>query len=445
MRLQVASKSAQGQTKNLTAERLINLYPEIAPSGAISRFELLNTPGLRSFRTYGSGPIRAFERLNDVDIVVSGGEVYLFDGTLIGDGIPNLGPVSTASNGVTAVIVEPSSGRAFSTDGVTLSEILDPDYPGATSVDYLDGYFVFSRRDSGQFFVSRLFSTDIDALDFATAESSPDKLLSVLVDHRELWLFGEETVEVWVNQGTTDFPFGRIDGALNEKGCIARMSPAQIDNSVFWLDKDGIVRRAEGYVPLRISTHAIERRIFEGRPEDAEAFTYTQDGHEFYALTVPDSGTFVYDAATREWHERESYQRNRWRVCCVLRVGSTYYAGDALSGQVFTLALDEYQENGDFLIGTMVFPPISNDGKRFVLDHVELDLDTGTGGMVMMSTSRDGIKFSSERWVSLGAEGKRQTRVQWNRCGQYEDCHLKFSVSDAVPKGAFAAYARIRG
>ena len=440
MRLRIASKTAQGRSKNLTAERLINLYPETAPAGASSEFELRNTPGLVLDRTLGVGPIRGIGKHKGQYYAVSGSELYRFDGLRLSDGFSGSGPVQFESNGNEMLICETSTNRLSYTTGTDFARLSET----ASSITYMDGYFICTRPNSGQFFISRLYSVQFDALDFASAETKTDNAVRVLADHRELWVFGEDTAEIWVNQGTTDFPFGRVDGAINEKGCSAPFSAVQIDNSVIWLDKDGIVRRADGYTPLRISTHAIETAIREGNVAGATAFSYVQEGHEFYCLTVPASGTFVFDAATGQWHERKSFELPTWRVSCASQAGLDWYAGDDVNGNIYRLDVTSYQENGEFLIGEMIFPPITNDGARFRLYNLELDLDTGLGASnAMLSTSRDGLNWSSEQWRSLGAEGERLTRPQWKRLGQYRDCHIKIGVSGNIRKGAFAAYAEI--
>jgi hypothetical protein len=126
----------------------------------------------------------------------------------------------------------------------TVSAITDADFPGASSADFLDGYTIFTEPDSGRWFISDLYDADaFDALDFATAEGSPDKLVRVFVDHREAIAFGEDATEVYANTGGADFPFSRIEGAFIEKGCIAPASIAKMDNGVFFVGNELVRRR----------------------------------------------------------------------------------------------------------------------------------------------------------------------------------------------------------
>ena len=170
---------------------------------------------------------------------------------------------------------------------MAFQQITDPDFAGAVTVGYIDGYFVFNQPDSQIIWVTSLLDgTSIDPLEFASAEGSPDGLVSLIVDHREVWLFGTNSVEVWYDAGLTDFPLTRIQGAYNEIGCAAAYSVAKLDNGLFWLGSDargrGIVYRANGYTGQRISTHAVEFAIQSYNDiSDAIAYTYQQEGHAF--------------------------------------------------------------------------------------------------------------------------------------------------------------------
>jgi hypothetical protein len=100
---------------------------------------------------------------------------------------------------------------------------------------------------------------------------------------------------VFGNSGAADFPFERINGSIIQYGCAAKHSPAQFDNSVLWLgdghEGAGIVWRAQGYNPVRISTHALENEFRSyATVADAQGYVYQQNGHTFYVLTFPTAG-----------------------------------------------------------------------------------------------------------------------------------------------------------
>jgi hypothetical protein len=237
---------------------MVNLFPEIIPEGGKEPAFLNRAPALKFLASVGTGPVRGLWVLKADPtraFVVSGNEFYEIDtnytATLRGT-VSGLGTVSMADNGNQIFIAANPKGYIFNTSTNVFAEITDPDFPGAVTVGYLNSYFVFNPPNSQKFYITQLLDgTQIDPLDFASAEGSSDGLVSLIVDHRELWLFGTDSVEVWYDAGTADFPLVRIQGAFNELGCAAAYSVAKLDNGLFWLGSDargqGIVYRANGY------------------------------------------------------------------------------------------------------------------------------------------------------------------------------------------------------
>lgn len=453
MRLQLAVQDGVGRSPALIAERLVNLYAEKSPDGAKSPVNLVGSPGSTLFSAIATAlPVRGMRVMSGVLYAVVGARLYSVDSsgtsTLLGTLDTTTNPVIMSDNGTQLCIVTNPNAFIYSVGG-GLVQITDVDFPGATSVDFLDGYFIFSTPNSGQFFISALYDgTAYDALDFATAESNPDNLVRCFVDHRELWLFGTQSTEIWYDSGDANFPFSRVEGAIAERGLGAVYSVAKLDNSIFWLDNTGIVRRADhGYVPVRVSTHAIEYQVSRGTLSSCTAFTYAAEGHEFYVLTVPNVGTFVYDAATALWHERKSYGVNQWNAGTYAYAYNKHLIGDTVTGNIYQLSLDTFSENGNPLIAEMVFPPIQMDGDWFRIHQMQLDMERGTGGatdsMVTMETSKDGVTWSNENWKSFGALGERIPRVLWYRIGRYNTCHIRFRISDPVKRAIYSAYARM--
>ena len=298
MKTPILGSSYVARSVNAADNRMVNLFPEVIPEGGKEPGFLNRAPGLKLQQTIGDGPIRALwaHQINGASFyVVSGTEVYEVSnltGTPVKIGnVADGGPVSIADNGTQVFFACNGPSYIFNRSTQTFKQITDPDFPGAVTVGYLDGYFVFNEPNSQRVWVTQLLDgSSIDPLDFASAEGSPDGLVAVNVDHREAWLFGTDSVEVWYNVGGTDFPLQRIQGAFNEIGCVATFSVAKLDNSLFWLGTDargqGIVYKANGYTGQRVSTHAIEYAIAQyGNISDAFAYTYQQEGHGFYVLT----------------------------------------------------------------------------------------------------------------------------------------------------------------
>jgi hypothetical protein len=260
----------------------------------------------------------------------------------------------------------------------------------------------------------------------------------LFVDHREVWLFGTQSVEVWYDAALEGFPLARIQGAVNEFGCAATYSVAKMDNSLFWLGADarghGVVFRANGYAGQRISTHAVEFAIQSyATMSDAIAFTYQQDGHSFYVLTFPSAqATWVYDAATGAWHERAGFANGqfiRHRANCQMFFSEEVVVGDFENGNIYAYDLDQFSD-GDFaqkwLRSWRALPTGQNNLKRTAQHSLQIDMQTGVGlntgqgsnPQVMLRWSDDGgHTWSNEHWMSAGKIGAYGTRAIRRRLG----------------------------
>ena len=210
MRLPFAVQSYTHRSLPVSAQRLINLFPERQPETAKAPMILLPTPGLREFATLGADPVRGMHVMGGALYVVAGAAIYLVPSA----GAPQLigtidlgGPVSLDSDGERLCIVVPETQAGWVVDrsAGTLTRITDADFAGASSVTVLDGYFIFSKPNSGEFFWSAINNPlSFNALDFATAEGAPDNLVAVQRVGRDLWLFGEQSTEIWGSVGAAD-------------------------------------------------------------------------------------------------------------------------------------------------------------------------------------------------------------------------------------------------
>lgn len=457
-----ASQSYESRSLSLSAQRVVNLYAELPVRNSKSQIALFGTPGLKRWTTVGSGKIRGLHRMGTLLYVLSGTEVYKVDATkaatLIGQ-IPGDQKVQMEDNGTQIAVLAgplPTDGYVITESEVT--QITDPDFPGGSSITFLDQYLVISVPDSGQFAISALAdATSYDALDFATAEADPDRLIRVFADHRELWLLGEESTEIWVNTGDSPFPLERQTGTYLERGIVGADSMAKLDNTVYWVGDDRIVYRADAYIPTRISTHAIER-VLSGFDDlsDLTGFVYTQEGHPFYVLKKPGEFTFVYDVATKRWHERQStvadVPQKDWRVAHYVRAFGLNLVADELASHLYELDLDSFTEDGETLRRSATAPPLWAKADRAQLKSLIIDFDPGVGltsgqganPKVMLDWSDDGgLTYSNEHWRDIGKIGEYQRRARWNRLGQFRQRVLRVSLSDPVKPVILGAYAEL--
>ena len=394
MQTPILGSAYVARSVNAADNRMVNLFPEVVPEGGKQPAFLQRVPGLTLRTTVGTGPIRGMWEHAGNMYVVSGGTFYRVTSgyaiTAIGS-IAGSGVVTMADNGTQIFIAADPEGYIYNTATGVFGQITDPDFPGASVVDYLDGYFVFIQPNSQRIWVTALLDgTSIDPLDFASAEGDPDNIVSMIVDHREVWLFGNNSTEVWYNAGLSDFPLVRIQGAYNELGCAARYSVAKMNNQIYWLGKDfrgqGIVYVANGYQGQRISTHSVEWQIQQyGTMSDAIGYTYQQDGHSFYVLVFPTAGkTWVYDASTGAWHERAGWDENwtRYRGQAQVFFNNENLLGDYENGNIYAVDQDKYSYNGEtqrWLRSWRALPTGENTLRRTAQHALQLDCETGVG------------------------------------------------------------------
>ena len=477
MKTPILGSAYVARSVNAADNRMINLFPEIIPEGGKEPAYLQRAPGLATLVTLGNGreEVRGLWQLGQYMYAVCGNTFYKIDSayTAVAKGVVvGSGPVSIADNGTQIAIAANGPSYVYNVNTDVFSAVSDPDFPGAVNVSYLDGYFVFNQPNSQLIWVTTLLDgLSIDPLDFASAEGSPDGVVGTIVDHRELWVFGTNSVEVWYNAGTADFPLQRIQGAFNEIGCAAPYSIAKMDNGLFWLGKDarghGIVYRANGYTGQRISTHAIEWQLQQyENMADAIGYTYQQDGHAFYVLIFPQAQrTWVYDVATQAWHERAGWDNGaftRHRSNCHVSFNGETIVGDFENGKLYAMRTDVYADAGApqrWLRSWRALPTGQNNLNRTAQHSLQLDCETGVGlsgyseiepiylltenndflvtesgdyliaddetfiaqgsnPEVMLRWSDDGgHTWSYEHWRSMGRLGEYGYRTYWRRLG----------------------------
>lgn len=452
MKLGLTEGAYETGSKPLVAQECVNLYPELLEQRGRTEAALRGTLGLSSWSTVGDGPIRGMAKLSGVLYVVSANELYSIDSdgdeTLIG-AIAGNTRVSMDINANGELLIA-TGAEGYIYDG-TLTAIADTDYPDTAELAYfLDNYFVVNNPGTRQFHISAVSDgTTWAALDFASKEGAPYDLVSLIPNHRDLFLFGEHTYEVWRNTGNVDFPFERQEGTFQERGCAAVYSVASLDNTVYFLGDDRIVYSVLGYQPVRISNHGVERAL-EGYTAAeiaaATAFAYTESGHYFYVLNVA-TDTWVYDSTFSQqigrptWHKRRSgVGSGRWRAENYINIYGKHLVGDYQSGVVWEMTGNTDNSAEIERIRTMA--PVFADIRPVSVSRLELSLEAGVDSSVWLEVSKDGGRtWGPPKIRSTGNTGDYAERVVWRRLGRARDWMFRFKTTDTETVNWFEAYA----
>lgn len=419
---------AQGIIAN--CQRCVNLYPERNPVDSPTVVTHYPTPGLLS-QLAGYGVGRGLWVASDGTLYgCSGTTLWWWSGTgavsVLG-ALPALqSPVKFVDNGVDLMVTDGTSTGAWTVNlsSKAFAVYSDPTgyFEGTTLSAYLDTFTIFNTPGTRRFIVteSSSFAFSSEGQPWAEKTSQPDLLVGPQTVHRELWLVGTKSTEIWTTVADQDFPFQIIPGAFVQYGCIAPQSIATADVSLFWLSQNaqggGIVVRGKGYAVERVSTHAIEQEIQKYPTlSDAVAYTYQENGHIFYVLTFPSADkTWVYDEATTLWHERawadSEGKLHRQRVMSAAWAYGKLYGMDWETGEVYHVSSEYYTDDGDRIIRVRSFPHlkevrqgnavISLEGKRIKFDKFIADIEVGT----MPLTALDAATYSGPELLEYDSE-----------------------------------------
>jgi len=326
----------------------------------------------------------------------------------------------------------------------------DGAFTGATSVDIVDNYFVYNNPDTQQFGASAVLSPISSSVSFGSKDGAPDDLVSLIVDHREIYLLGEVSSEVWIDAGTSPFPFQRIPGTSTQHGIAAKKSLARLGNSFAYLSRNirgqAQIVQMNGYVPTRISTHAVENSLTNQTVSDAVAWTYQLEGHEVYVISFPSIQlTWCYDVASQMWHKwlytNNLGQYERARGNCCAQFQGLVLVGDYSNGKLYKLDKDNYTDDGQQVRRLRRAPHLVADFQRQYFDELQIQFQPGVGlstgqgdnPQAMLKWSDDGgSTWSNEHWVTIGAIGRYANRAIWRRLGWARDRVFEVAISDPV-------------
>ena len=445
------------QGTGVTPQTMITAF--VTGSGSTGQYTVNNSQTVPSFAATFTASISGGTMT--VTAVASGTlavNQYLYGFGQSGDRITALG---TGTGGVGTYTVSTSatvsSQTIYSNTGLTMYGLnwtvlpsTDGAFQGGTNVDIVDNYFVYNRPDTQQFGASAVLSPISPTLSFSSKDGAPDDLVTLIVDHREIYLLGETSSEVWVDQGTSPFPFTRIPGTSTQHGIVAPFSMARLGNSFAYLSRNNRgqaqVVQMNGYVPQRISTHAVEATLTNKDVSDAIAWTYQLEGHEVYVLSIPSLNlTWCYDIASGMWHKwlytnnEGQYERARGNCCAVFQ--GLVMVGDYANGKVYRLDKTNYTDDGQHVRRLRRAPHLVSDFQRQYFDELQIQFQPGVGvatgegenPQAMLRWSNDGgSTWSNEYWTSIGRMGKYANRAIWRRLGTARDRVFEVSITDPV-------------
>jgi hypothetical protein len=363
----------------------------------------------------GSGELVTFDYSFDELAVASGGNIYFWNGTTLTQGSYPL---------------------------VTIGPIID--------FCFIDGRFMLTDGE-------RLFLTDIGdplvigAFAFEEPIADPDPVTSLLRLRNEVYAINRFTMEVYDNLGTAvPFPFGVIQGAQVQKGCVGVQACCVYLDRIAFLgsgrnEAPGIYTAASA-TTQKISTQEIDNILLdytEAQLSLVKIEARNDKNHEHLYVHLPDQ-TLVFDASASQ-----ALQTPVWFILVSTLTGLAQYrarnmvwaydkwlVGDPQSNSIGYLVQDTGHHWGQqvyWQFGTLI---VYNESNGAIFNELELVSLTGSVALgknpqISTSYSLDGKSYSQERSISVGTIGNTKKRLAWFQQGHMRNWRIQRFKGDS--------------
>lgn len=453
------------KARELVNQSTRNFWPKpVATEKAVSRYILQTFYGLKTFKESAGSNCRGMK--------VNQGKLYKItdttlyevskDGTHTALGfIPGSNRCIISTLGSELVIAN-GGRKIYVYDETNVVENTNENLGNPRGVTVLNSQAVYDRGIGQIFDVSDVGKPlEIDGLNFAAAESYSDALLLPYAYRELLYLFGEETIELWWNSGSGNPPFDRVQGSIINQGLDAIYSVADSPDFIFFLGADKqfhTLTAGSSAVDTPISPPALTALIEKySVTSDCIGWTMELEGQWFYVATFPTEDiTWVYPVGG-EWFEWGSGRTGRIRANSYAKFSGKHLVGDVDSGNIYELDSETYTDMGEDIIRYRDTAPIhgglfKQDGKAFEINELQIFLETGVGLLegqgsdpyLIISMSRDGGKtFGTERFIRVGKLGERLKVISKNWGRFEESCVIRVQVSDPIFWCIFNAKAEL--
>lgn len=317
-------------------------------------------------------------------------------------------------------------------------------------VTFLDGYIIGPELETSRWRLSELNNASSwpdDAQHVGLLQSQPDIVVSCETLQRQLFIFGENITEVWLDLPTPQlpFPFQRQNSISIEYGCISPNTIASGFDRLCWLGSNEYsgptLLVSTGGVPQKIATDGIEFELDRiENPEDSFGFLFEEAGHIFYQITFPSDnlsysydfteGSFVNvtDSNLRAHIARKMSYFNDTHLFITDKDGGLYEMGTEFFTYKETTDPDD---EGHTIPRSRITPPFRLPGaKRFVANTASLTIEQGYTNKEMkvdLSLSKDGAQTFGNTWSkSLNKTGNRANKLNYRSLGSANDLTFQF-------------------
>lgn len=470
------------QTRSTAAniDQAVNIYTETREvDGSPKQKWIYGTPGLKLLTTVATQGNRGWFSQDGQTWTVVGSALYAVDtaggtatslGTIPDDGLP----VTFVSNGAGGDQLAICGGGQVNVLNLLTNALTTATLPfnDPVMIVFQDGYGLVNERGTPKTWFSALEDfTTWDALDFFARSVQSDDTIGMAVTRDRLFVVGSKTTTQYYDSGDADNPWSPYPGTTMQIGSVSWMTINVYNDVVRMLAKSAkgeprlVQFRADAQVQV-ISTPAIVEFLSNcSTLADAEAMVYEQHDHPFYVITCPSSmaangiKTFHCDLLEQNlWAARAGLDTltgayTRWRARGNTEANNQIYVGDYQTGDLYTLDLDTYTDNGTTIRRERIAPYLSVEPQWLYLRQAQLIAQQGVGlatgndedtdPQVELLISRDnGNTWVSAGLAALGKLGVTTQRTIWRNLGRLRaDLGVLRVIQTAAVKCAWGGLA----
>lgn len=464
VRTPLVTLPSQGTDEAMSDAEVSKLYDGYIEQTGSGELICIKRPGIQryinSLGTYLEVQDMYWWETKQIGIAVSGGKVFKITdkgGTVVditGDALLSSGKCTFADNGAYLVIA--NGGKMVYTDGdASTAYITDPDAPQeVTHVASLDGYLIAFEKGTDRVrytdFLTTQAPTSWSGLDFFTAESSPDGLLSMHVHKatRTIYLFGSDSTELWIHTGA--FPlFQRIQTAPIGKGIMAKDCVVEVDGNYYYFDNNRRLNVISGIISQEVVTPFDDEIQDLATVSDCVGY-YIHKWNWLMYHFESDNRTFVYDLKLNYWAEFTSWLESESRRNMFMGISYAYMRGWNLhlfggkgTDSIYTMK-DSYTDDDGVNIHHLIRTGHIDHGvpdrsKTCISMNIRAKTGVGISSSANIAPTlqvryRDEgqVEWSNTLDVSLSAQGKQEIPVMIHALGRYYVRQWELLMSDSA-------------
>lgn len=378
-----------------------------------------------------------------------------------------------------------------------VAEISDVDYPeNITYLSYHSGYFFVCSN--GLVYYSALNNgLSWAEADTFTPASTAAPTLALVPWRDELHCFTTESIELYINDGTT--PFAKQPRSTIPIGLVAVDTLSVYDAGIFFLGRnrkgqaipyfyDGVyctpIAPMSTNWNINFQQEAIYgtwdtlnavfwqdyNKIWDSSNIVPFTFTgvyadlqYSRNGNIFWYLTIPNLlNTFVFDVTTKEWVDRQSLNptlggqdvyRGKWFV----NYNGINLVSDVYTGTIMREDITTVTELASPVTRTIISQIIANEKMNLSFNEFELETSAGVGlkatpttkATIALTISRDGGNtFGNTVTLNTGSVSQFTKRARCHNLGTARDWvfslvltdQADITIQEAIVHGTTEAY-----